>query len=408
MAMKLEKGLLQPMTPHLFQSFWIGGFEAACHINEAGTRLDMIAATQHDRQVDTDYALMKSMGMSTVRDAVRWPLIELNGSFDFSSLGGMLAAAEAHDMQVMWTLCHYGWPKHVDVFSPDFPSRFAQFAAAVAHNVKHHSSRLPFFTPINEISFLSWAAGEVGWFWPFARGRGAELKRNLVRAVVAACDAIWAEDRRARIVHVDPVIHVVAPSTRPDLTHAAAQQRSSQFEAWDMIAGVRDPDLGGHPRYLDVMGVNFYHSNQWEYPDQRLRWEDSPRDPRWIPFHQLLAELHDRYKRPLFVGETSHIGVGRAAWIREITAELWAACSLGIPLEGVCLFPILDRSDWNDPTHWHNSGLWDLARLPNGTLKRVLSGEYAEEVRRSQALLSRCGWGRNAGGTTARHCEAVT
>jgi hypothetical protein len=393
MAMAQEKQL--PMTPHLFQSFWIGGFEAACHINEAGTRLDMIAATQHDRQVDTDYALIKSMGMSTVRDALRWPLIESNGAFDFSSCGGMLAAAETHDIQVIWTLCHYGWPRDLDVFSPDFPSRFARFAEAVAHYVKTHSNRLPFYTPINEISFLSWAAGEVGWFWPFARGRGAELKRNLVRAVLAACDAIWAEDRRARIVHVDPIIHVIAPSTRPDLTQAAEQQRGSQFEAWDMLAGIRDPDLGGHPRYLDVMGVNFYHSNQWEYPDQRLRWEDSPRDPRWIPLHRLLAELYDRYRRPLFVGETSHFGVGRAAWIREIAAELRDACGLGIPLEGVCLFPILDRSDWNEPDHWHNSGLWDLARLSDGTLERVLNDAYAEEVRRSQALLAPCGWGQH-------------
>jgi len=63
-----------PTPPHLFQSFWIGGFEAACHITETGTRLDMIAATQHDRQVASDYALMKSLGMSTVRDAARWPL----------------------------------------------------------------------------------------------------------------------------------------------------------------------------------------------------------------------------------------------------------------------------------------------------------------------------------------------
>ena len=182
--------------PHLFQSFWIGGFEAACHINGAGTRLDMIAATQHDTQVAADYALMKSMGISTVRDAARWPLIESNGEFDFSSFAPMLAAAEAQGMQVMWTLCHYGWPQDLDVLGPEFPSRFARFAGAVARYVKSHSSRVPFFTPINEVSFLSWAAGDAGWFFPFAHGRGIDLKRNLVRAVIAACDAIWAADRR--------------------------------------------------------------------------------------------------------------------------------------------------------------------------------------------------------------------
>jgi len=33
----------------LFRSYWQAGFESACHINRAGARLDLLAATQHDR-----------------------------------------------------------------------------------------------------------------------------------------------------------------------------------------------------------------------------------------------------------------------------------------------------------------------------------------------------------------------
>ena len=45
------------------------------------------------------------------------------------------------------------------------------------------------------------------------------------------------------------------------------------FEAWDMIAGRRDPDLGGAPDLLDVVGVNFYDNNQWaaQGADDRAR-----------------------------------------------------------------------------------------------------------------------------------------
>jgi hypothetical protein len=64
-----------------------------------------------------------------------------------------------------------------------------------------------------------------------------------------------------------------------------------------------------------------------------------------------------------------------------------------VPLEGVCLFPIIDRMDWNDEDHWHNSGLWDLQRRENGTFDRVLCKEYWEELRHSQSLLARGGWG---------------
>src|SRR5437868_3258794 len=96
--------------PTLFRSFWIAGFEGACHINTAGKRLDMIAATQHDIQVEEDYALLKSVGIHTARDAMRWPLIERGGAWDFSSLAPMVQAAQRQGIQVIWTICHYGWP----------------------------------------------------------------------------------------------------------------------------------------------------------------------------------------------------------------------------------------------------------------------------------------------------------
>ncbi|MFN8558696.1 MAG: hypothetical protein U0531_15610 [Dehalococcoidia bacterium] len=155
-----------------------------------------------------------------------------------------------------------------------------------------------------------------------------------------------------------------------------------------MLSGRAHPDLGGHPKYLDVMGLNFYHSNEWEHPDVRLRWEDSPRDERWVPFHLLLSEVYQRYRRPIFVGETSHFGVGRAPWLREMAEELVAARAIGVPLEGVCLYPILDRYDWEDANHWHNSGLWDLPRDADGVLRRSLNPEYARALWRAQAQLS--------------------
>src|SRR4051812_6461751 len=201
-----QRRLLMAPDPRqrLFDSFWIGGFEAATHVNRAGRRLDMIAATQHDRQIDLDYTNLTQMGIRTVRDAVRWHLIDHHGEYDFSSLAPMVAAAERHGIQVIWTLCHYGWPDDLDVFGPDFVPRFAAFASAVARFIDANSRRIPTFSPVNEISFFSWAAGEVGWFHPFGTGRGVELKRRLVEASIAACDAIWSVDRRARIVHVDP------------------------------------------------------------------------------------------------------------------------------------------------------------------------------------------------------------
>jgi hypothetical protein len=228
--------------------------------------------------------------------------------------------------------------------------------------------------------------------YPYAPGRGGELKCQVVRAVIAGCEAIWEVDRRARFVHVEPLINVIAPRGRPDLADVAAARRAAQWEAYDMLAGICHPELGGHPRYLDIIGVNFYHANQWEDPPEtRLRWEDHPRDERWMPLHRLLKEVHERYRRPVFMAETSHFGVGRAPWLREIASEIVEARRSGVPLEGICLYPILDRPDWENLDHWHNSGLWDLRRAEDGTLERVLVAEYAAELRGARALLARHG-----------------
>src|SRR5919199_923058 len=94
----------------LFKSFWLAGFESGCQVNRLGTRLDMLAITQHDRYVAEDYARLRSLGIEAARDAVRWHLIERDGRFDFASLTPMVAAARAQGIQVIWTLCHYGWP----------------------------------------------------------------------------------------------------------------------------------------------------------------------------------------------------------------------------------------------------------------------------------------------------------
>src|SRR5262249_18587846 len=228
---------------------------------------------------------------------------------------------------------------------------------AVAGYFRDRSDDIPIYVPVNEMSFVAWGIGHRGFMFPFAVGRAADVKKQLVRAAIAGMEAIWSVDRRARFMHVDPVIHVIPPRDRPDLAAEAAAKRAAQFHAFDMLAGRIDPKLGGDAKYLDIVGLNFYHANEWELPENRLRWEDSPRDDRWVPFHRLLMEVYQRYRRPLVVAETSHFGVGRAPWLREMAAEVKQALIESVGLKGVCIYPILDRPDWEDGNHWHNSGL---------------------------------------------------
>lgn len=329
----------------------MGGFEAAGHINEHGIRVNMLTATQHDRFVAEDFALVRGVGIQTVRESAQWHLIDHYGVYDFSSLAPVAEAARKAGVQVLWTLCHYGWPEDVDLFSDELIGRFAAYCEATARFLSTYSDEPPLYAPINELSFFAWASGDEGIFYPYERNRGVELKRHLARAVIAGCEAILRVDPRARFCHIEPIINVFPPDDRPDLIEEAAAFHELQFAAWDLIAGRQDPEIGGHPRYMDLIGVNFYYDNQWEYLGKRLRWTDVPRDPRWVPVRELLANVWRRYGRPMFMAETSNFGDGRVPWLREMAVEIRAAMDMGVPMQGVCLYPIIDRPSWHDPHH---------------------------------------------------------
>jgi len=371
----------------LFRSFWMAGFECSTHINSAGTRLDMIAALGHDRFCEEDYRRLRELGILCARDGLRWHLIDKGRQYDWSSWIPMLQAAEKKGIQVIWDLFHYGWPDGLDIFSREFVDRFARFSGEAARIHREHSAQIAFYSPVNEISFFAWAAARKLIF-PFARNRGGEMKSQLVRAAIAAIDSIRAADPQARFLSPEPLIHNVPPKRHPQNTGPALAQRNSQFEAWDMLTGRVARELGGHERYLDIVGVNFYAANEWEVPGGRkLHWDAGSNDPRWMPLHKLLAEVYDRYRRPFIIAETSHYGIGRAAWLNEVSSEVHKALQNGVPLEGACLYPILDRFDWEDRTHWHNCGLWDMTLNGSGNYRRVLNLTYAQALQSAQELL---------------------
>lgn len=329
----------------LFRSFFLGGFECSTHRRLDGRRLDILAATGHDHHAEANYRLLAAAGIRAVRDGIRWHRIEVGpGWYDWSSVLPQLRAARAAGVQVIWDLCHYGWPDDLDIWSPAFVDRFAGFAAAAARLIRSESDAIPFFCPINEISFLAWAGGDEGYMNPFARGEGERLKVQLVRAAIAAVDAIRAVDHRARFVYAEPAIHVTAAAPLAEEHEAAERRRLSQFQTYDMLSGREEPGLGGAPAYLDIVGVNFYPHNQWYQGGSTIPLGHHG----YRPLHQILAEFHARYGRPLLIAETGAEGSARPSWLHYVCAEVRQACANGVPVRGICLYPVLDYPGWDD------------------------------------------------------------
>lgn len=343
----------------------------------------MIAATAHDRFAVADYRRLRGYGLQTVREGLRWHLIEQRPhEYDFSSVLPMIRAAREEGVQVIWDLCHYGWPDDLDIFSTDFIDRFARLTRAFARLLNGETDDVPFIAPVNEISFFSWACAEVGCFYPYIQGRGDELKAQLVRAAIEATEAFWSVDSRARIVQIDPLINVMAHPDRPEDHASAESYRLAQYEGWDMVSGRRCPELGGAPKYLDIIGVNYYPHNQWLYPERLMI---ARTHELYRPFRDMLAEIHARYERPLFVAETGIEDDERPGWLRYVGGEVKAALEAGTPVEGMCLYPIVNHPGWEDERHCHN-GLWDYADETGG---REIYLPLAEELRRQREQFER-------------------
>jgi beta-glucosidase/6-phospho-beta-glucosidase/beta-galactosidase len=367
----------------LFDSFFLGGFECSTHRLRNGKRLDEIAATRHDTLAREDYRRLHQQGMHAAREGLRWSLLEPSpGKYDFSSALGMLSAAKETGTQVIWDLCHYGWPDWLDIFGPRFVDTFAKLAREFAWLLAKETEQVPIVSPVNEISFFSWAAGETGYLNPYAQGRGNELKEQLVRAAIAATEALWEVNPKTRITQIDPVINVLAndPCDTTQRRDAEAY-RVSQYEAWDMLAGRLKPELGGAEKYLDIIGINYYVHNQWILGGSFIDQDN----PRYRPFQEIVKEVYERYKRPLFVAETGIEDEVRPEWLRYVCSEVRAAMDDGVQMEGICLYPVVNHPGWDDERHCRN-GLWDYAN-ENG--EREIYVPLAQELSRQQVEFGR-------------------
>lgn len=323
----------------------MAGFECASQRRADRRRLDLLASTGHDVHAAQDYAAIVQHGMRAARDGMRWHLIEkAPGFYDWSSVAPMARAAAGAGVQIVWDLCHYGYPDGLDIWSPAFPERFARFSKAAARFLREQGDEIPYFCPVNEMSFWAWAGGDMARFNPTARGRGGELKRQLARAAIASIDAIREVDPRARFIVAEPSIHVAPNGDSPQAIADAENYRLSQFEAHDMLIGARDPDLGGSSDKLDIVGVNYYPDNQWVLGGPPVPLGQY----NYRPFREMLRETAERYGRPVIVSEMGAENTARPAWLYYVCQEVAAARQSGAKVEAVCLYPILDYPGWEN------------------------------------------------------------
>jgi len=372
-------------APTTFRTFWMAGFECSDQLNHYGNRVDLLLETGHIEQIEQDYQLITSRGFQTVREGIRWSKVEHKPyQYDFSTVALMIDAAKKTGIQQIWDICHFGFPDDLTPLHPHFAPRFIGICEAF---VIFHKSYFPeaqlIVTPINEVGFLSWLGGDHASTTPYARGMGWDVKYKLIDAYIQAIKAMKIIDPTIKIMTTEPIVNIVpALDASMKMVLKASEQHEEQYQATDMLTGKICVELGGCPELIDFMGFNFYYNNQWVAEEfTSLPWANLEPDPRWKGLSSLFSEAYGRYRKPIVLSETSHPGEHRANWLELITKECIKTIALGIPLKGICLYPIIDRPDWDHLHYWHHSGLWD-ADVLNPHDRNINQG-YADEIARS-------------------------
>lgn len=355
----------------VFSSFMMAGYECTYALAENKRRLDLLAATKHDEYCEEDYRLIKDVGMRTVREGLSWNQIDKGNSvYDFSRFEKIMQMGKKENIQQIWDLNHFDYPEYLDPFSEDFVTQFGKYAAEAIKVIQRYQKNPLYIVPLNEISFFAWIGADMGWWAPYKKGRqnGFRLKSQLVKANIAAMEAIWQLNPEVRFIQVDPFMRRLAtePATRTAKKHVQEFNDIVRFEAWDMLCGKAHPEIGGDPKYLDIIGVNYYvHNQEWVISEkengknkirhQMMDWDSSDR----VPFWKMLEDIYQRYGRPMIVSETGSYGELRYRWWERVLKEIDEGLKEGLPICGVCSYPTVDRPE-SAGFLLPNSGIWDF------------------------------------------------
>jgi beta-glucosidase/6-phospho-beta-glucosidase/beta-galactosidase len=374
----------------IFKSFWMGGYECSDQLNCFGHRVDLLRETRHLDRIREDYLQLREFNIYTVREGIRWSSVEPEPyEYDFSAVRLMLNAAKETGVQQIWDICHFGFPDDLTPLHPQFSNRFVALCKAF---INFYRREIPngtvIITPVNEVGFVSWLGGEVAGTSPYAMRMGWEVKYALTKAYILGIKAIKEADSAALILVTEPLVSIIPPlNATPEQSDAALQQHEIQYQVMDMLTGRMCPELGGKDGLIDIIGLNFYYNNQWIVgTEQFLPWANDEPDDRWRSLTSLLAEVQRRYHLPMIIAETSHPEEDRTIWVTTIAKSCQTALDAGVNLLGICLYPIIDRPDWDDLSNWHHSGLWDID--PLNAESRELYLPYAKALLRAQTFIN--------------------
>ncbi len=258
--------------------------------------VDVTETTGHATRWKEDLDLVRACGVTRLRYSVRWHRIEAEaGRMDWSATDDVLGYLQDQGMKPIVDLLHHtSYPRWLTQGFDDerFPSAYLRYAEAFARRYPHVDSYTLFNEPFTTFLFC----GFLGTWPPHFKGLDGfvRLASNVFPAVAQASRMYRELLPDARHVYVDTAErHSAAKRWARRFTALANDRR---FFLLDLFLGhdldprrpfvreiaalgsASDDLLAMAPGHVDVIGLDYYAHNQWQWyaPDRGTPYSTNP------------------------------------------------------------------------------------------------------------------------------------
>jgi dTDP-4-dehydrorhamnose reductase len=410
-----------------------GGVE--CTINRVGAVFfDQLAKSGHRDRVESDLALFRDLGITTLRTAVHWERYEATQSWNSFDL--LLAAMDRHSLRPIVGLLHHGsGPPSTNLLDPEFPEKLAAFALKVAQRYPSVSD----YTPVNEPQTTGRFACLYGHWYPHHRSMKSYIRAlfHEIKGVVLAMRAIRTVNPDARFIHTEDGGAIFSTS---QLEPIRVQREHRRWLGVDLLCGrvTREHALfsflvenglteaeilwfSQNACPPSVLGLNYYVTSD-RFLDHRLELYpshfaggDTGAEPL-VDFEAvrvrrqgiggvgaILSEAWERYGIPVAITE-AHLGCEpeeQIRWLAEIWQEAKSALASGVDVRAVTVWALLGSFNWchlcTQDTNEYEAGVFDLVTgSPAETPLARLVSDLGHGRSFSEYALERRGWWHDA------------
>jgi dTDP-4-dehydrorhamnose reductase len=422
-----------------------GGIE--CTMNRVQDKyFSQLERNGHASRAD-DLDGVAALGIRALRYPILWEgtapngIAQANWSWPDERLGRLLKLGVT---PIVGLVHHGSGPAHTSLVDPEFPSKLAEYASAVAKRYPW----IEYYTPVNEPLTTARFSGLYGLWYP--HGLSEKTFKDALftqcRAVVSAMRAIRCINPTAKLVQTEDLGKTYST---PLLAYQALFNNELRWLAWDLLCGRVTPDhqlwkwlnecCGASPSELlwfvrntcapDIIGANHYitsvrflDDNLNNYPS---RYHGGNGQHRYADIEAarclasgtggiepLLREAWERYRLPLAVTE-AHIDSTRddqMRWLAEIWRAAMQAKGYGVDIRAVTVWALFGSYDWNclvtECRGYYEPGAFDVrGAQPRPTAIAALMRDLAAGQLPQHPVLVGPGWWNRP---ERFHCPPVT